>query len=219
MILSLSRKFLFVHVYKVAGTSIARALSSFDFRRELQPAQTRTAELYLSSSGINPRAIWMHDHALAVEVRDMMRPAVFNALYKVGFVRNPWDLQLSLYKYNLKHPRYRNAKRDFRSFERFIMSAPEGEYPLGQQKRFLFDERGRQLVDFVGRYEHLDEDFGKMCEAVGLEHVKLEHHNATSQTHWPSHYTREMFEKVRRSVAPDIEAFGYSDDPAPYAIH
>ena len=219
MILSLSRKFLFVHVYKVAGTSITRALSCFDFRRELHPAYPLSAKLLLSRSGINPRAIWMHGHALAKEVRDMMRPAVYNGLYKVGFVRNPWDLQLSLYKYNLKYPAYRNTKRDFGSFERFIMSAPEGEYPLGQQKRFLFDDSGHQLVDFVGRYERLDEDLRKMCSAIGLEHTKLAHHNATSQAHWPSHYTREMFEKVRRYVAPDIEAFGYSDDPAAYAIY
>lgn len=219
MILALSEKFLFIHVYKVAGTSITHALGELDFRRALRRLLPKTLDLYLRSHGVNPRATWLNDHAFAKDVRAMMRPQLFQSLYKVGFVRNPWDLQLSLYKYNIKYPEHRNSKRDFDSFESFIMSAPIDEFPTGQQKRFLFDDDGNQLVDFIGRYENLETDFGRVCGAIGKEGVKLEHRNSTQHEHWKAYYSRRMFDRVRRYAQPDIETFGYADEPAAYAIH
>jgi hypothetical protein len=219
MILSLLHKFLFIHVYKVAGTSIVQALGKTDIRKTLGKDHPKTMCLFLRCSGVNPRFVWMPDHALAKNVRPMMRERTFNSLFKVGFVRNPWDLQLSLYKYNLKYPRLQIAGRDFSSFENFLMSAPDDEFPMGQQKRFLFDDDGAQLVDFIGRFENLHEDFRAMCREIGLEDTKLEHHNATEHAHWSTYYSRKMFEKVRRHARADIAAFGYADDPAAYAIH
>lgn len=219
MILSLTHKFLFIHVYKVAGTSIVQAFGNKDIRKILGKEHPRTMDLFLRCSGVNPRFVWMHDHALAKDLRSMMRAQTFNSLYKVGFVRNPWDLQLSLYKYNIKYPKLQVAKQDFSSFERFIMSAADDEFPMGQQKRFLFDDEGTQLVDFVGRYENLENDLRKMCRRIGLEDTELGHHNATEHAHWSTYYTREMFDKVRRHAKADIAAFGYADDPAAYAIH
>ncbi len=219
MILSLAHKFLFIHVYKVAGTSIVHALGKTDIRKSLGKEHPLTMSLYLRCSGVNPRLVWMHDHALAKNVRPMMRRQTFDSLYKVGFVRNPWDLQLSLYKYNIKHPELQIATRDFSSFEAFLMSAPDDEFPLGQQKRFLFDDDGAQLVDFVGRYENLDEDFRTVCGEIGMEDAELERHNATEHAHWSTYYTRATFEKVRRYAKADIAAFGYADDPSAYAIH
>ncbi len=219
MILSLTEKFLFIHVYKVAGTSIVQALGKTDFRHTLRKLLPKTTSLYLRCLGINPRALWMHDHALAKDVRAMMRMSVFESLFKVGFVRNPWDLQVSLYNYNLRNPKARHAGRDLTSFESFIKSAPENEFPLGQQKRFLFDDTGAQLVDFIGRYETLNDDFRKVCSAIGLEDAELKHWNATEHAPWQTYYTPELFEIVRLYAQADIAAFGYADDPAAYAIH
>ncbi|MGE3333104.1 MAG: sulfotransferase family 2 domain-containing protein [Rhodospirillaceae bacterium] len=219
MILSLAHNFLFIHVYKVAGTSIVHALGKTDIRKSLGKEHPRTMSLYLRCSGVNPRLVWMHDHALAKNVRPMMRRQTFDSLYKVGFVRNPWDLQLSLYKYNLKFPELQVAKQDFSSFESFVMSAPDDEFPMGQQKRFLFDDEDNQLVDFIGRYENLEQDFRTVCSEIGMDDVTLEHRNATEHAHWSTYYTREMFDKVRRHAKADIEAFGYPDDPTAYAIH
>ncbi len=219
MILSLTHKFLFIHVYKVAGTSIVQALGRTDVRKVLGKEHPKTTSLYLRCSGVNPRFVWMEDHALAKNVRPMMRRQTFDSLYKVGFVRNPWDLQLSLYKYNIKYPQFQHARRDFSSFERFIMSAPEDEFPDGQQKRFLFDDDGSQLVDFIGRYENLAADFRKVCREIGMEDTELEHHNATEHAHWSTYYTPAMFDKVRRQARADIAAFGYAEDPSAYAIH
>jgi len=43
-------------------------------------------------------------HATALQIRDMLHPEVFASFFKCSFVRNPWDLQVSLYHYILEHP-------------------------------------------------------------------------------------------------------------------
>ncbi len=219
MILSLSHKFLFIHVYKVTGTSIVHALGGSDVRQAVRTLPPEKKSLYLRSNGLDPSVLNMSDHAFAKEVRNVMDPSVFNQLYKFGFVRNPWDMQLLLYKYNLACPQHRNAVGDFSSFERFIMSASDDAFPSGQQKRFLFDDDGKQLVDFIGRYESLEDDFRSVCTSIGVGDIVLEHRNATTHAPWATYYTRETFEKVRRGAVADIAAFGYDADPAAYAIH
>lgn len=218
MILSLSHNFLFIHVYKSAGTSIVRALGHLDFRKALEGVSPEDRSRFLANEGIAPEVLSLPGHAFAKHVRDGLSPDVFKRLYKVAFVRNPWDLQLSLYNYNLKLPHLQRKDRDFSSFESFIMSTSTTEFPTGQQRRFLIDDDGTPLVDFVGRFENLEADFRTVCRQIGMDHVQLEHHNATRHDHWSTYYTREMFEHERQRAAADIAAFGYDPDPSSYAI-
>ena len=37
------------------------------------------------------------------------------------------------------------------------------------QSDYLIDLRGRVIVDFLGRYERLQEDFDEVCRRIGLE--------------------------------------------------
>ncbi|MDJ0511175.1 MAG: sulfotransferase family 2 domain-containing protein [Crocosphaera sp.] len=70
---------------------------------------------------------------------------------------------------------------------------------------------GEILVDFVGKYENLKEDFDLVCETVGLPKLNLIHHGAT--IHRPYHrlYTKEMAEIVYNHSYLDIERFGYAE--------
>ncbi len=218
MILSLSHKFLFIHVYKVAGTSIVRALGGADVRHLVRILAPENQGPFLASQGIDPRFMTMHDHSFAKDVQGVIDPALFKRLFKFGFVRNPWDLQLSLYRFNVEKPHVRNADLDFSSFENYILCTPDAPLPHGVQKRFLFDTDGTQVVDFVGRYENLKADFSEVCQRIGIESISLGHANATKHGPWASYYTREMFEHERKRCAVDIATFGYSDDPAAYGI-
>ena len=218
VILSLSHKFLFIHVYKVAGTSIVRALGGADVRREVRLLAPENQGPFLAGLGIDPRVAALQDHTFARDLRPLIDPTLFRRLFKFGFVRNPWDLQLSLYRFNVEKPHVRNADLDFSTFERYIMCTPKDTLPHGVQKRFLFDTDGAQIVDFIGRYENLTADFAEVCRRIGIEPIELPHHNATSHGPWASYYTREMFEHERKRMAVDVETFGYPDDPAFYGI-
>lgn len=200
MIISETRHFLFVHIIKTAGMSIEQALSPYAERPESVRHLSR--------------------HASATDMRTAIGSDVFQRMYKFAFVRNPWDLELSLYHFNLTHPEFpaHAATKKFRDFEHYLMSKKRERMPRGMQLRYIGDEHNNVLVDFVGRYETLRDDFGHVCAAIGIENIQLPHANSTSHKPWQECYTVPMFELVRDIAHMDIVQFGYADRPADYGI-
>lgn len=221
MVISYMRRFLFVHVYKAAGMSVEKALKPFDVRSGLAGYAPADQRRMLEGLGFNPAILDMQRHTNAPEIRDALGAELFGKLFKFAFVRNPWDLQLSLYHFNLKHPEFAGDGAALRAkdFEAFILGLDKSKrHPLGQQKRFVVDRDGAPLMDFVGRFENLAADFAEVCARINARNVILEHVNRTEHKPWQQSYTRHMFDVVREVHAPDIAYFGYSDDPAAYGI-
>ena len=221
MVISFMRRFLFVHVYKAAGMSVEKALKPFDVRAGLVAYAPEDQRKLLQGLGFNPAILDMQRHTFAAEIRDALGSELFAGLFKFAFVRNPWDLQLSLYHFNLKHPEFAGdgAALKARDFEDFILSKDPKRRPDGQQRRFVVDRDGKSLMDFVGRFETLGADFAHVCERLNIEGLPLDHVNRTDHKPWQESYTRAMFEIVREIQAVDIATFGYADDPAVYGIN
>jgi hypothetical protein len=217
MVISYMRRFLFVHVYKAAGMSIEKALKSYDVRAGLLGHPLTEQERLLQALGFHPAILGMQRHVFAAEIREALGVDVFNRLFKFAFVRNPWDLQLSLYHFNRAHPEF-SPRKLAGNFEEHIATMDPVEHPAGQQLRFLTDGDGKMLVDYVGRFETLAEDFAEVCGRIGLDALTLERVNFTDHPPWTKSYDRRMFEIVRKVHRPDIAAFGYDDDPAAYGI-
>ena len=80
-------------------------------------------------------------------------------------------------------------------------------------KKFISDEKGNVLIDFVGRYETLDKDWGTITKSLGLEHVKLGVNTFTKTKHknWQELYTQELKDIVLSNSTwrEDLEYFGY----------
>lgn len=77
----------------------------------------------------------------------------------------------------------------------------------------LYVKRGDKKVDFVGRYENLENDFKVVAEEIGIaETTRLPHVNSTKRAqrrHYSEYYTREAREKIAEIYADDIKMFGY----------
>jgi Sulfotransferase family len=211
MRISYSHKFIFIHVYKVAGTSISEALREFTY----DPARTRAGRL-LKRLGMTPPVQHpefhaLHGHAKALEVRDALPPVVFNNFFKFAFVRNPWDWQVSLYEFALARPGHEQHAlfKSFGSFERYLEWRINEDRNL--QKDFLVDESGALLIDFVGRYERLEADFELVCRRLGVD-CRLPRLNQTPHRHYSTYYTPRLHALVAEAFREDIEFFGYQAD-------
>jgi hypothetical protein len=77
------------------------------------------------------------------------------------------------------------------------------------QYHYVFSPEGEKLVDFVGRFEQITNDFQRIAGKIGLD-VSLPHRNATSHRPYQSYFTDETVRLVRDLYAVDVEAFGYS---------
>jgi hypothetical protein len=137
-----------------------------------------------------------------------MGKKAFDSYFKFGIVRNPWGWQVSLYTYVLNkksHPLHETVKR-FRNFDEYL----EWRYtkPVTYQKSFLFSEQNEQLVDYIGKFENLEDDFNEICSRLGIS-ATLSQRNISSTRPYQEYYNKRTIDLVRKKLEPDIRLFEY----------
>ncbi len=214
MLYSPSHQFIFVHIYKTGGESVMAAL------RKYCPVYLRNRyvrkSVQLLPAVAQPMIDWREalvnrQHMTAEQIRYAMPPDLFEAAVKFAFVRNPWDWQVSEYAYACQskaHP-YHEQVRGFGNFKTYIRHKCENDTRL--QCSFVYDMTGARLVQHVGRFETLNEDFARICTALGLDET-LPHVNASKRKRdWRTYYDDTTFDLVREAYKLDIETFGYGE--------
>ena len=207
MLISRKCGFLFIHIYKNAGTSITSSLSSFTGQSRLLMTANRIFKMVnIPTPFYDPQPF--HDHITASELIDAMGKDLFNSFFSFAFVRNPWDWQVSLYKFMLKEPKHHQHKliKSLGNFEEYIEWRCEND--LWFQKDFICSENDELLIDFVGKFENIDADFRKICSRIGIS-ASLPKLNVSNTKPYQEFYTDKSRELVRQSFAPDIELFEY----------
>jgi len=218
------RKVVFIHVPKTAGSSVEQALFKYirlpilTFFRNHPLAQDVDEAIMTRWDGRTK--IW-RQHATAWELKDLyMSPKDFNEFFKFGFVRNPWSRALSAYKYISHKQGIEGSFIDFLNaagaYESMRNKRNHREYRmdhLKSQYEFLFNTRnGKQLVDFIGRFENLQEDFNTVCSKIGISAIELPHfkkHKGNYKKHYTEYYDSETRDLVEEKYAKDIEVFDY----------
>lgn len=99
----------------------------------------------------------INKHAAALEYQSLS-PNKFNEYYKFTFVRNPWDRMVSFY-------RYRQRKYGAKNFTWYILGNKFHDLDI-QQLDYISDKQGKILVDFIGRFENLYQDFNELGEII-----------------------------------------------------
>jgi hypothetical protein len=211
MVLSYQPPFLFVHIDKAAGSSIAIALQPPASRRP--PARWRRRLVWLGALNRLAwyRAVEFPVHAYASTVKRCLPPEVYAGLFKFAFVRNPWDRLVSRYAYllNVKdHPRHEFVSR-MKNFDEYVA----WEIRRGKffQHTYVTGADGKLIVDFIGYYERLNEDFTKICARLGMN-APLSRSNASSHRDYRTYYSPATRDLVADHFRRDIELFGYTFD-------
>jgi len=211
MLISAQPAFLFIHIDKAAGTSIQRALQSFATRRADNRLRRRLVWLgsFNRLGGLH-RAVEFPEHVDANTVKTCLPADLYARMFKFAFVRNPWDRLVSRHAYLLRsedHRRHAFVKQ-MESFENYV----DWEISRGMhQHAYVTDRSGALIVDFIGYFERVDEDFAKVCAKLGVT-AKLPQANKSSHRDYRSCYTPELRDKVAKHFRRDIELFKYTFD-------
>ncbi len=213
MVISFEHRFIFVHVFKVAGTSVKDALEPYAHkpRHELGYRVLRRLGLVekLPFDTFKPLP---HRHAMARAIQEYYTKKTYDNFYKFAFVRNPWDWQVSLYHYMLRMPNHKEHDiiKEIPDFDAYIDWRVSRTNKL--QKDFVTDAEGREIVDFIGRFETLNDDFASVCEHLGLQ-ARLPHLNQSKRRDYRSYYTDKTAALIAEHFHEDIAYFGYTFDP------
>lgn len=192
---TLKAKCIFVHIPKVAGTSVRQAVFG-----SLSGAGHTDVRSYQLGLGENE----------------------WRSFYKFAFVRNPWDRCYSAYRYlkfgKLNHNNKAWASEnlsEFSEFSDFVGRFLDEKtmllnHVLRPQFRYICTVGSKVSVDFVGRFENLHEDFHHVLKILGKPSIDLPLLNASGPpADYREHYSAEAAEKVSRLYATDIKLFGY----------
>lgn len=149
-------------------------------------------------------------------------PRKFDQYYKFAFVRNPWDRIYSQFLYQKQKRQLEVAQCSFQDWLKKCEDA------LVDERRFLF-ARNREIfvhhltnqldwltidgdisVDFIGRFENLDADFCKICEAIHVDIALPKKNTSKRVTSYKDDYSDWAVELVGQWHSKDLEYFGYS---------
>lgn len=205
--------FIFFHVPKAAGSSISKALNESLRNDVLANDKNNAFKKFLSQKG----RIW-HNHATSEEVKEYLGNELYQSYFKFCFVRNPFDRLVSLYHYTkqkeviiykknkLKLPKFSKQIIDAGSFENWIKAGNLGS----TQTKFLSDNKGEFLVDFVGRSENLQADFSYICGVLGIQNTILPQVNVSKHDDFKKYYNEDTKEIVSNWFKKDLELFDYN---------
>lgn len=134
--------------------------------------------------------------------------------FKFTFVRNPFDRAVSSWKFGGWGASW---NCDFKTWVKKVndlnLENPDKWTQLTWHTCFQYshvvDTLGELLVDFIGRFENLQEDFNFVCDKIGIPRQKLPHKNKSKHKHYTEYYNDETREIVAEKYAKDIEYFGY----------
>lgn len=77
------------------------------------------------------------------------------------------------------------------------------------QKQYFFSPSGEMLVDFIGKFENIENDFNMVCKNLGIE-VELPHINFSKRNKkYRDYYTKETRKLVEAHYNQDIIQFKY----------
>jgi len=219
MLLSIKYNFLFVHIAKTGGTSVRAALQPLRWRDPWYYPQFLCSRLsHLAGHRLGSK---FPRHARIVAAHEMLPQEFFRQLFKFAVVRNPWDLQVSSYHHiRRERPHLVGHIRDFDHFIRWKLD-PERPYQfhvdtsIESQLDYLVDLHGKLLVDFIGRYENLQQDFAHICSTLGLGELSLPHKRKAvdRRKDYRSYYSDGLADLVGEYFRRDIEGLEYRFEP------
>ena len=112
-----------------------------------------------------------------------------------------------------------NGINDFNEFMRWKFN-PERPYQyhldtsLSLQTDYLVDLHGNNLVDFIGHYETLQEDFDRVCAKIGITRrvLPFKRKSESRQIDYRSYYADDVIEMTAEHFRKDLQMLGYSFD-------
>src|SRR5262249_26917677 len=200
--ISLQKRFLFVHIPKTAGNSIQSVLRDYS---EDQLVALRNEQDGIERFGLRNPKYKVRKHSTLSEYHDALGNEQFRNLYKFTCVRNPWDRMVSYYFTPTQNPETWNRKK----FRETISKAVSVSDYLR-----LDNSEGDQFanVDRIMHSKNRAEDFRVVGAAIGIPPPALPQYNRSSREHYSKYYDDELCELVRARFAAEIERFNYTFD-------
>ena len=214
MLVSDSHKFTMHHFPKTAGTSRSLALSPY-IRHPVDivnpvPSEAQGAWQLDEKNFFRVQA-WRHheDFWIHQAVKGTRHITIGEDYFQATFVRNPFSLIFASW----------DGDEEFPDFVKYFVATGQVPPAWRTQLDFISDDHGNILVDWIGRFENLLEDWDIFTTKVGLEGLKLPKQNMSTDDFqanrrkksedYVEHYNSYAIDAVAKKFREDLDFFGY----------
>ena len=219
MIISHRHGFVFVHVNKVAGSSLTDSLAAVCGPKDIigrmsgaEAGRSQNNEIPIPKMTLRSLGSWakrrrrpmVASHTRATQARRLIGPDLWDRYFTFAIERNPWDKAVSRYFWD----RYRHLDED-PGFSTFLREVPKWKLTTFG----LYSARGKIIVDEVLRYESLAQELGRVWDRLGIFPPDPSLKLGGTRPEWARDY-RVMYgdgdaEFIARVCSREIAAFGY----------
>jgi hypothetical protein len=214
MIISPSRRFIFVHSPKTGGTALSltletRAKSDDILIGDTPKAVRRRGRLqHVESAG----RLWKH--STLGDIRGLVSDEFIASAFVLTLVRNPWDRMVSYYHWlqvqGFDHPAVALSKAlDFKGFVAHpVIAASIRANPYAS---YVTDAKGDLRCNLFVRIEHFQEEIQPFETHIGFKiGVLLRANHSTRLAGYRGYYNDATAERVAAMASADIVQFGYA---------
>ncbi|MGN2275058.1 sulfotransferase family 2 domain-containing protein [Priestia megaterium] len=211
MIISHKHKFIFLKTVKTAGTSIEISLSRYCDKEDIITPIAPEDEKMRARLNVKPQNFMdsnnkqrkFFNHYRADKIKKTIGEDIWNSYYKFSFDRNPWDKVISHYYFKT------GKSKSGISFDQFLQANKfKGAYNYP-----IYTINDELSVDFLGKYENLNEDLTKICKEIGIPFdgwlPKAKGNFRKDQRHYRQLYSKNQKELIEQYFKKEIDLLGY----------
>jgi hypothetical protein len=195
----------FIHIPKSGGTYIQNALHLLRLRaphRALTFENTGSVTFgHLSYSKLLRKGIVSKEYD--------------KSAFKFAFCRNPFDRAVSHYFYTRgKHPVMLPPDVSFLDFTRNLND--DRRLPGRRTIKNSFRPQATWIegidIDFIGRFESLNEDLEYVAQEIGIQIDDSPRKNKSVHKPYKEYYNDESEDNIRKHYSDDFKRFGYANN-------
>jgi hypothetical protein len=217
--LSIKKKFIFIHVPKTGGNSIQNTLKYYSEDEIVILAKHHDGieRFEVRNSQYNTTK-----HSSLSHYKSILDADIYRSLYKFCTIRNPWDMMISYYF----SPHRGINEWDRNKFMTLVNTVPTLRQYICEKS--LKDSVFKKVdtlppnlsgkldadVDFIMKFECLNQDFKLACKQLAIPFSPLQKRNSSIRDHYSKYYDEELIKVVSDKFIEEIEYGSYSFEKA-----
>jgi len=216
-------KCIFIHIPKCAGTSIEKAFGHLDGHvgrdgqdhravRDIQPIRPFPSQKTIIET-LRRLKHRYYNKVPNPRNRYAVTKNQYDSYFKFTVVRNPWARVLSWYTAVMHDETTKKALgiKGPVSFNDALVQHM-GTGLLRPQLYWITNYDGKIDLDYIGRFENLNEDFKTICNRLNTPHLTLPHTLKGQHRDYREYYDTDSIQAVADYYRDEIAMFGYTFD-------
>jgi hypothetical protein len=219
MLINNTKKFIFIHIPKAAGTTVTHFFTEYSTCRDIEIGGTKIGELlqphYRQRYGLSK-------HSTIDEIDKAIGSDALKDFFIFSFVRNPYHRVISIFKFLRKwkgwagHDCINNYKdiNDFINSDLFSTQGPDRIF--NPQSFWIKKGDSKKIeVNYIGKVENIENSLNELMQlfrlpkVIGKVEVKNESRIVSTNQDLNLELSRNSLDLLNLRYAMDFKLFGY----------